>query len=129
MNKKIAIIGAGYTGLIAAKNLLEKGFDVTIYEKDHKAGGIAQSIYINGKKIEKHYRHIFKSDNYVINLINELHLSNKLKWLNAKMGYYTNNQKYRFGQALTLLTFKPLKLIDKIKFRNWNTKNKINKKL
>ena len=129
MNKKIAIIGAGYTGMIAAKKLLEQGYEVTIYEKDSEAGGIAKAIDINGTKIEKHYRHIFKCDNYVIDLIKELGLEKELQWLKAKMGYYTNNKKYRFGQALTLLTFRPFSLLEKMKFRNGNIKNKSYKRL
>lgn len=30
---KVAIIGAGASGIISAKLLLDKGFDVTIFEK------------------------------------------------------------------------------------------------
>ena len=123
MGKRIAIIGAGYTGLIAAKKLINQGYDVTIYEQCNTVGGIAKSIDIDGIKIEKHYRHIFKSDRYVVDLIKEMQLDKKLKWLTAKMGYYTDDKKYRFGQALTLLTFRPLKLIEKLKFRIGNNKD------
>ncbi len=129
MSKKVAIIGAGYTGMIASKKLLEEGYEVTIYEKSSKPGGIAQSIDMDETKIEKHYRHIFKCDNYVIDLIKELGLKNELQWLKSKMGYYTNNKKYRFGQALTLLTYKPLSFIEKIRFRDRIFKNKIYKGL
>ncbi len=34
--KKVAVIGAGYTGLSSAKKLIENGFDVTIYEKSNE---------------------------------------------------------------------------------------------
>jgi NADPH-dependent glutamate synthase beta subunit-like oxidoreductase len=37
---KIAIVGAGPTGLTAAKELLKKGFKVDIYEKENFAGGL-----------------------------------------------------------------------------------------
>ncbi len=37
---KIAVIGAGPTGLTAAGQLAEKGYDVTIYEALHVAGGV-----------------------------------------------------------------------------------------
>lgn len=36
---KIAIVGAGLTGSLLAKNLLDKGFDVTVFEKSRGAGG------------------------------------------------------------------------------------------
>ena len=37
--KKVAIIGAGPSGLTAAGNLALRGYDVTVYEKNAKAGG------------------------------------------------------------------------------------------
>lgn len=36
---KIAIVGAGLTGCLLANNLLNKGFDVTVFEKSRGAGG------------------------------------------------------------------------------------------
>ena len=38
--KKVAIIGAGPSGLTCAGDLAKKGYDVTIYEALHKAGGV-----------------------------------------------------------------------------------------
>ena len=39
-NEKIAIVGGGPTGITAAVNLARKGFNVTIYEKYSKLGGL-----------------------------------------------------------------------------------------
>ena len=38
---RIAIIGAGFTGLTAGFKLSQKGHQVTIFEKEKKAGGLA----------------------------------------------------------------------------------------
>lgn len=38
--KKVAIIGAGPAGLACAGDLVRKGYDVTIFEAFHKAGGV-----------------------------------------------------------------------------------------
>lgn len=115
-NKKVAIIGAGYTGLAIAKKLIDSGCKVEIFEKSNEIGGIAKSINIEGTKLEKHYRHIFKSDKYVIDLIKELGIYEKLKWPETKMGYFTDNSIYAFGTPITLLKFKPLNFWDKIRF-------------
>lgn len=115
-NKKVAIIGAGYTGLAIAKRLIENGCTVEIFEESNEIGGIAKSIDIEGTKLEKHYRHIFKSDKYVIDLIKELGIYEKLKWPETKMGYFTDGLIYAFGTPITLLTFKPLNFLDKLKF-------------
>ncbi len=39
-NKKIAIVGAGPAGLACAADLVKLGYDVTIFEALHKAGGV-----------------------------------------------------------------------------------------
>lgn len=36
----IAVIGAGHSGLCAAKNSLQQGFDVTVFEQNEALGGI-----------------------------------------------------------------------------------------
>lgn len=37
--KKIAVIGAGITGLCAAKHAIAHGYDVTVYEQTSAIGG------------------------------------------------------------------------------------------
>lgn len=41
---RIAVIGAGPGGLVAAKNLLEAGFDVTVFEAGDAVGGQWHSV-------------------------------------------------------------------------------------
>lgn len=38
--EKVAVIGAGVSGLAAARHLIDYGLDVTIYERSAKAGGV-----------------------------------------------------------------------------------------
>ena len=40
---KVVIVGAGISGLTVAHELVEKGFEVEVYEKDSVAGGMARS--------------------------------------------------------------------------------------
>lgn len=44
-NKKVAIIGAGPSGICTAKELLAAGFDVTVFERSSKIGGVFASSY------------------------------------------------------------------------------------
>lgn len=37
--KKVAVVGAGIAGLVAAHELKKKGFDVTVFEKETRVGG------------------------------------------------------------------------------------------
>lgn len=45
---KIAVIGAGLTGLVTAYYLRKQGLDVTVYEKSDRPGGVIQSVSHNG---------------------------------------------------------------------------------
>ncbi|MFK7906298.1 MAG: phytoene desaturase family protein [Chitinophagales bacterium] len=48
MNKKVFVIGSGFAGLSAACSLAQKGFDVTILEKNESAGGRASKFEADG---------------------------------------------------------------------------------
>ena len=39
-NHKVAVVGAGPAGLTCAGDLAKKGYDVTVYEALHEAGGV-----------------------------------------------------------------------------------------
>jgi len=40
LGKKVCVIGAGGLGMVALKNLLETGFDVTVFERASYIGGL-----------------------------------------------------------------------------------------
>ncbi len=54
INKKILIFGGGIAGLTAAHELLDKGLDVTLVEKDNLIGGMAKSRRENGRIPSEH---------------------------------------------------------------------------
>lgn len=56
-NKKIAIVGAGPAGASAAYDLLQNGYDVEIFEKEDKAGGLIQAVIPNFRMDKKGYDH------------------------------------------------------------------------
>lgn len=112
----IAVVGGGFTGLSAAKKLLESGHKVDIYEKGNRLGGLANSIEMEHTKLEIFYHHIFTSDHEVQELIKEFGLQEDLVWLESKMGFFVENEIYEFGTPISLLKFKPLSLIDKVRF-------------
>ena len=55
MPLEIAVIGAGVSGLVAAKELLAVGFNVTVFEKGSHVGGIwAYSEDVNTPSVMRH---------------------------------------------------------------------------
>jgi len=114
-NKKAAIIGGGLTGLVAGYRLSNKGYSVTVFEKEKELGGLLSSFEIAGKKLEKTYHHIFKTDKEIIGLIKELGLQNKLKWHKSSISLFYNGKFHPFLGMFDLLKFKELGLIDKFR--------------
>lgn len=58
---KIAVLGAGVSGLTAGRLLSDKGYQVTIFEKNETPGGLARSRFKNGYLYDPHGGHIFNS--------------------------------------------------------------------
>tara|TARA_X000001036_G_scaffold435825_1_gene477814 strand:- start:472 stop:1788 length:1317 start_codon:yes stop_codon:yes gene_type:complete len=132
------IIGGGITGLVAAYKLSKKGFKVTVFESSYFLGGQASVINIGGNKIERGYHHLFKNDKEIIELIEELDLSDSLKWFKSSVGMYSNKKLYPFSTPKDLLSYKPLSLISRIRLgfvslylqrqKNWKKYEKVTAK-
>ncbi len=88
---------------------------MTIFEKEKELGGLLGSFKIEGKSLEMAYHHIFKTDKYIINLIEELGLSSKLKWFDGSTAIYFDKKVWPFNGAMDLLRFKPLGMMDKVR--------------
>lgn len=115
MRENFAIIGGGLTGLILGYYLSKKGHKVTIFEKEKTLGGLMGSFEISGEKIEKTYHHIFQSDKYIINLIDELGLKSKLFWKKAPIAMIVDNDILPFLGPVDLLKFTKLNIWQKIR--------------
>lgn len=58
---RAAIIGAGISGLASARILREKGYDVTIFEKEQTPGGLIRCDVVQGVLYHKVGGHVFNS--------------------------------------------------------------------
>ncbi|MBF0208785.1 MAG: NAD(P)/FAD-dependent oxidoreductase [Oligoflexia bacterium] len=112
---KIAIIGAGLTGLVAGYRLSQKGHKVTIFEKSADIGGLMGGFKIGKTSLEKAYHHIFSTDSYIIDLAKELGVYDKLTWHEEKTALYFDKEMYAFMGAMDLLKFKPLDFVSKVR--------------
>ena len=72
---RIAIIGAGFTGLTAALRLAQKGHKVSVFEKEDTVGGLAVGFKYPKWEwtVEKGYHHWFTNDTNILSLAQELH--------------------------------------------------------
>lgn len=112
MNKKIAIIGAGISGLTAANLLKDKGYDVVVFEANSKPGGLIKCEIVDGVLFHQVGGHVFNTkESEVIQWFwtkfeKETEFTNatrnaKILFDNKKIGYPIENYLYEFDQELT----------------------------
>ena len=103
-------------GLMTAMELLKKGHQVDIYERDDRIGGMSANFDFDGLEIERYYHFICKTDYPLFELLNELNLSHTLRWVDTRMGYFYKGKLQDWGNPVALLKFEGLGLIDKFRY-------------
>ncbi len=114
--QRIAIIGAGATGLAAALDLTKAGHQVTIYEAASQPGGLASGFKEPGWNwsLEKVYHHWFTTDADLRTIAAEIGVTNKLIWRSPKTVGYHEGKFYPVFSPIDALTFPGVSFIDKI---------------
>jgi protoporphyrinogen oxidase len=112
---RIGIIGGGYAGLTAAYELQKRGYAVTVLEKYGTWGGQAATLPLLGTRIEYFYHHLFGSDTHILGLMDELGIGDQLRWIESKVGWFSEGHIYDLVSPLDLIRFGPLNLFNRIK--------------
>ncbi len=114
-NQKVAIIGAGITGLTAAFYLLRQGAQVTVFEAQPEIGGLASFCNFGKFEWDRFYHCILTSDAPLLQLIEDLGLSDELRWTQTKVGFFARERLYSVSTTAEFLRFPLLNLWDKIR--------------
>lgn len=112
---KIAIIGAGFTGLAAAYRLSQQGHEVVVFEKGNLPGGLAVGYHHKGWDwtLEKYYHHWFTNDASVLGLAKEIKFPISIK--RPKTSVYVQGKLYQLDSPLSLLTFPKLTIFERFR--------------
>ncbi len=118
---QVGIIGGGIAGLAAAYELSRAGAQVTLFESAPSLGGQAGSFPLgDGQWAEKYYHFICKPDQPYLELLGELGLASRVRWVTTEMGLFYNDALYTLGDPIGLLAFPHLAWTDKARF-GWST--------
>ncbi len=113
---RVAVVGAGAMGLAAAYHASRLGHEVTVFEADRVAGGMAAHFDFDGLSIERFYHFICKADRATFELLGELGIADRLCWRDTSMGYYIDGRHFAWGDPLALLAFPKLGPVAKIRY-------------
>jgi len=100
---RIAVLGAGVTGLAIARLLRQKGLDVTVYEMEKTAGGLCRSECVDGFTYDVSGGHVlFSKDKqilaYLQRLLGDMDVVETKR--NTKIYYKGRLVKYPFENGL-----------------------------
>ena len=128
---RVGIIGGGACGLAAAHELVEHGHEVDVYERDPFLGGHASTFEVEGARLERGYHHLFTSDTDILDLMAEMGIADRMRWIDSKVGTLCDGKVYSFATPADLLRFTPLRLVDRVRLglamlylqrkRNWRS--------
>jgi protoporphyrinogen oxidase len=111
----IGIIGGGLTGLVTAYRLSNAGHRVTIMEAGPQVGGLAAGFELAGYPVEQAYHFLYKTDEFILSLVDELGLKGKLEFYPSSVSTYYDDKLYPMMGPMDLIKFKPLSFINRIR--------------
>lgn len=115
-DKKVAIFGGGFCGLVLACKLSKIGYEVTVFEEDKQNGGLLQTFRTSdGFLIEKSYHHFFKHDKLLLELFDSLGLTKKIIWHKSSTSIY-DKSFYKFSGFMDLINYPKINITSKIRF-------------
>lgn len=120
---KVAIVGAGFTGLTAAYELTKQNHEVVVFEKEPYAGGLASGIrhvvddYPQNWNwdLERFYHHWFTNDEAVTGLIKELGVEDRLVIKRPVTATWYKDQEYQLDSPASLLRFSPISFFSRLR--------------
>lgn len=111
----IGILGGGFTGLVAALRLLQKGHQVILLEKEPQPGGLAGGFKQPGWNwnLEKAYHHFFTNDKSAFQLATELGLEMIIK--RPQTDVFIDGKLLPFDSPISILRFPYLPPLSRLK--------------
>jgi protoporphyrinogen oxidase len=115
---RVAIIGAGVTGLTAAYELTKAGHNVSVYEAASNPGGLASGFKADGWdwSMDRFYHHLFVTDLEVINFAKELGIGDQVFFSRPITSLWYKDRAYALDSPLAVLRFPHLGWVNKFRF-------------
>lgn len=109
----VGIVGGGVAGLAAAYRLQNHGHEAVVFEASSDLGGLAATYPTAGDRIERFYHHLSKTEETIVELMDDLGLGDKVEWPIGKNAYYIDGIVHPLDTAWEIAAFPHLSLYDK----------------
>ena len=116
MAQLIAVLGAGPMGLAVAYQLTLDGHKPVLFEADDRVGGMTATFDFAGLEIERYYHFHCLSDHAFLKILEELDISEKMRWTETQMGYWYQDRLQPWGNPVALFKFRGLSFIAKFRY-------------
>jgi protoporphyrinogen oxidase len=128
---RIAIIGAGISGLAAAFDFVREGHEAVVFESSDEVGGLASGFQDDRWEwsLEKYYHHWFQSDSEILRLAEDLGVREKVIYPKPVTALYHEGRFHAFDSPMAVLKFPGIPFLDRLRFgfvgaylrfsRNW----------
>ena len=107
------VVGGGFSGLTLAYELSQNGWQVTLIEKDNQLGGSLGYTMLDDIYVDKFYHIFSNSDKNILRLLSKLGLSEAVKPINVKNGFFYQGCQFPLSGLWDLITFPPLNYINR----------------
>ncbi|MDQ6914749.1 MAG: FAD-dependent oxidoreductase [Actinomycetota bacterium] len=113
---RVAVLGAGVAGLVAAHRLTQRGHVCDVYERWPGLGGQAATLDVgDGVLLERYYHHLFMTDRHIVELYAELGMPDGVEWRPSSVAIYTDGRVHPFTTPGDLLRFSPMRIRSRIR--------------
>lgn len=113
---RVAVLGSGITGLVAAYRLGQRGHACDVYERWPGLGGQVATLDLgDGHLIERYYHHLFTTDRHIAALYEELGMHDAIEWRPSSVALFAAGRSHPFTAPLDLLRFGPMSLRSRIR--------------
>ena len=100
----------------AAFELARAGNNVTLVEADDQLGGQGTFFRSGARWVDRFYHCQMPTDDYLLKLIDDLGLADRMYWKPTHMGFIVDGVRYSFNTPMDVMQFKPLSFIQRLRF-------------